>query len=246
MSSAKLAVACGFAALALSACGTAAKPVAGSPGVATSPGTRGKIDDPRTTMNNHLACIRARRLAGRRGRQHRSPDRRAARRAARSTSSRPPARRRALRSPAGAGRRGDRQRACCIRTRARTPSSRRSRPVLRRESPGNRPALRGWHAHALIAVLALMAVGVGRAVAPDAVSDRARAPARRVIAAGGRRRRPAARACRPSRPRPPRPPCPPRRVRRRSCSVSESWSGCRGLRRRPHCSIRSATARSAR
>jgi hypothetical protein len=58
MSSAKLAVACGFAALALSACGSAAKPVAGSPGVATSPGTRGKIDDPRTTKNNHLACIR--------------------------------------------------------------------------------------------------------------------------------------------------------------------------------------------
>jgi hypothetical protein len=32
--------------------------------------------------------------------------------------------------------------------------------------------LHGWHAHALIAVLALMAVGVGRAVAPDAVGDR--------------------------------------------------------------------------
>ncbi len=58
MSSAKLAVACGLAALALSACGSAAKPVAGSPGVATNPGTRGKIDDPRTTKNNHLACIR--------------------------------------------------------------------------------------------------------------------------------------------------------------------------------------------
>jgi hypothetical protein len=58
MSSAKLAVACGFVALALSACGSVAKPVAGGPGVATRPGTRGKIDDPRTTKTNHVACLR--------------------------------------------------------------------------------------------------------------------------------------------------------------------------------------------
>ena len=119
---------------------------------------------------------------------------------------------------------------------ARTPSSRRSRPVLPRESRGSRQALRGWHAHALIAVLRIdgRAGSDGRSRRTRSATGRA-SPARRVIAAGGRRRRPAARACRPSRPRPPRPPCPPRRVRRRSCSVSESWSGCRGPRRRPHC-----------
>jgi beta-N-acetylhexosaminidase len=44
---------------------------------------------------------------------------------------------------------------------------------LPRELPGSREPLHGWHEHALIAVLALMAVGVGRAVAPDAVGDRA-------------------------------------------------------------------------
>ncbi len=58
MSSAKLAVACGLAAVALSACGIAAKPVAGTiaPG-ATSAG-RARVDDPRTTKTNYLKCLR--------------------------------------------------------------------------------------------------------------------------------------------------------------------------------------------
>jgi hypothetical protein len=55
---AKLAVASGLVAVALSACATAAKPVAGTPGIAKNPGTRGKVDDPRTTKNDHLACLR--------------------------------------------------------------------------------------------------------------------------------------------------------------------------------------------
>ena len=59
MPSTKVAVACGLAALSLSACGTTNKPVAGSPGVLTAPGTRGKIDDPRTNNPNRIACIKA-------------------------------------------------------------------------------------------------------------------------------------------------------------------------------------------
>jgi hypothetical protein len=38
-----------LSALALSACGTAVKPATGS---------RGRIDDPRTTKNNHVRCLR--------------------------------------------------------------------------------------------------------------------------------------------------------------------------------------------
>jgi hypothetical protein len=59
MSFPKVALACGLAAVTLSACGSTSKPVAGTPGVATAPGIRGKIDDPRTNNPNHLACIQA-------------------------------------------------------------------------------------------------------------------------------------------------------------------------------------------
>jgi hypothetical protein len=58
MSSAKLAVAAGLAALSLSACGSAAKPVAGTPQAAVT--TRKGLDDPRT---KHLKCIRQDHLA---------------------------------------------------------------------------------------------------------------------------------------------------------------------------------------
>lgn len=54
MSSAKLAVVSGLAALSLSACGNAAKPVAGTPQAATK--THKGVDDPRT---KHLDCLRA-------------------------------------------------------------------------------------------------------------------------------------------------------------------------------------------
>jgi hypothetical protein len=54
MPSAKVAAACAFSVLALSACGTSKKPVAGTiPPTATSEG-RAKIDDPRT---KHVKCL---------------------------------------------------------------------------------------------------------------------------------------------------------------------------------------------
>jgi hypothetical protein len=60
MSSAKLAVACALAALALSACGTSSKPVAGSvTATASDPAGRGVVDDPRT---KHLKCLLAHHL----------------------------------------------------------------------------------------------------------------------------------------------------------------------------------------
>jgi hypothetical protein len=55
MSSAKLAAACALLALALSACGTSSKPLAGSPGVLSKHAGRGVVDDPRT---KHLKCLR--------------------------------------------------------------------------------------------------------------------------------------------------------------------------------------------
>jgi hypothetical protein len=59
MSSAKLAVACALAAVTVSACGTSAKPVAGS-AAATAPNAgRGVVDDPRS---KHLKCLRQHRL----------------------------------------------------------------------------------------------------------------------------------------------------------------------------------------
>jgi hypothetical protein len=58
MSSRKVAVACGLAALSLSACGTTNKPAAGTPGIVSASGIRGKFDDPRTNNPNHLACIK--------------------------------------------------------------------------------------------------------------------------------------------------------------------------------------------
>jgi hypothetical protein len=57
MSSAKLAVACGLAAVALSACGSSAKPAAGTLKPSTKPAGRGKVDDPRT-LPNHIQCLR--------------------------------------------------------------------------------------------------------------------------------------------------------------------------------------------
>lgn len=59
-SSLKLAATCGLAALALSACGSASKPVAGSSGAAGASHSRGVIDDPR---GSHVACLRADHLA---------------------------------------------------------------------------------------------------------------------------------------------------------------------------------------
>jgi hypothetical protein len=57
MSSAKLAVASSLAAVALAGCGAIkVKPVASSS--SSAPVGRGRIDDPRTTKNNHLACLR--------------------------------------------------------------------------------------------------------------------------------------------------------------------------------------------
>jgi hypothetical protein len=55
MSSAKLAAGGALLALALSACGTSSKPVAGTPAVSVQHPGRGKVDDPRT---KHLKCLR--------------------------------------------------------------------------------------------------------------------------------------------------------------------------------------------
>lgn len=50
--------ACAVSALALAACGTTGKPLAGTPGIEHAKGFRGKIDDPRTAVNNHAACLK--------------------------------------------------------------------------------------------------------------------------------------------------------------------------------------------
>jgi hypothetical protein len=50
--------ACAACAVAVAACGTTSKPLAGTPGILSKPGIRAKIDDPRTSVNNHLACIK--------------------------------------------------------------------------------------------------------------------------------------------------------------------------------------------
>jgi hypothetical protein len=47
-----------LAAVALAACGTTKKPLAGTPGIAHAAGFRGKVDNPRTSVHNHLACIK--------------------------------------------------------------------------------------------------------------------------------------------------------------------------------------------
>jgi hypothetical protein len=57
MSSAKLLAASGLTALLISACGTSAKPVAGSI-PASKPDGRGKVDDPRTDNPNHVKCLK--------------------------------------------------------------------------------------------------------------------------------------------------------------------------------------------
>jgi hypothetical protein len=51
-----------LAVVALAACGTTTKPLAGTPGLAHAPGFRGKLDDPRTSVHNHLACLQQARL----------------------------------------------------------------------------------------------------------------------------------------------------------------------------------------
>jgi hypothetical protein len=58
-----LAAACATSALTIAACGTTAKPLAGTPGIATAPGIHGKIDDPRTNINNHVACLKSHHLS---------------------------------------------------------------------------------------------------------------------------------------------------------------------------------------
>jgi hypothetical protein len=61
MSSAKVAAACAVTALALSACGTSSKPVAGSVTSTTgAKGGRGVIDDPRT---KHVVCLQQQHVA---------------------------------------------------------------------------------------------------------------------------------------------------------------------------------------
>ena len=60
MSFARLTLICAVAAVTLSACGTIdVKPTASAGGAAQS---RGRIDDPRTTKSNHVACLRANNL----------------------------------------------------------------------------------------------------------------------------------------------------------------------------------------
>jgi hypothetical protein len=56
MSLAKVAAVCGLMALALSACGIQAKPLAGTANLKKAPGYFGKVDDPRKV---HLPCLRA-------------------------------------------------------------------------------------------------------------------------------------------------------------------------------------------
>jgi hypothetical protein len=60
MSSEKLAVACVLAAVALSACGSSAKPVDGSAAVKVKHSGRGVVDDPR---KKHLKCLQQRHLS---------------------------------------------------------------------------------------------------------------------------------------------------------------------------------------
>ncbi|HWD64944.1 MAG TPA: hypothetical protein VG405_07195 [Solirubrobacteraceae bacterium] len=56
MSRGKLVVACGLTALAVSACGMSAKPVAGTPDISHAQGNHAKVNDPRT---KHVNCLRA-------------------------------------------------------------------------------------------------------------------------------------------------------------------------------------------
>lgn len=60
MSSAKVAVGCGLSALALSACGSSAKPVAGTISPTATTIGHAQIDDPRT---KHITCLREHKLA---------------------------------------------------------------------------------------------------------------------------------------------------------------------------------------
>jgi hypothetical protein len=56
MSRGKLVVACGLTSLAVSACGTTAKPPAGTPNLIHAKGNHAQIQDPRT---KHVRCLRA-------------------------------------------------------------------------------------------------------------------------------------------------------------------------------------------
>jgi hypothetical protein len=55
MSSAKLVMACGLAALTLSGCGIAAKPLAGTPDLLKNHGNHAKLDDQR---HSHYVCLK--------------------------------------------------------------------------------------------------------------------------------------------------------------------------------------------
>lgn len=56
MSRGKLFVACGLTALAVSACGMSAKPVAGTPDISHARGNHAQVNDPRT---KHVRCLRS-------------------------------------------------------------------------------------------------------------------------------------------------------------------------------------------
>ena len=54
----KLVLGGALAAVALAACGTTAKPLAGTPGILHAPGNRAVVDDPRIRQSNHVACLK--------------------------------------------------------------------------------------------------------------------------------------------------------------------------------------------
>jgi hypothetical protein len=56
MSRGKLVLTCGLTALAVSACGMSAKPVAGTPDISSAKGNHAQVSDPRT---KHVRCLRA-------------------------------------------------------------------------------------------------------------------------------------------------------------------------------------------
>jgi hypothetical protein len=59
MSLARLALACGLMAMALSACGITSKPQVGTAHIDRAAGNHAYVDDPRTTNPDRVACLRA-------------------------------------------------------------------------------------------------------------------------------------------------------------------------------------------
>jgi hypothetical protein len=55
---ARLAFACCLAAVGLAACGTTAKPLAGTQGILNRPGNHALLDDPRIRQSDHVACLK--------------------------------------------------------------------------------------------------------------------------------------------------------------------------------------------